>query len=71
MLSMTVEPECRQRPFVVSCTMTEPPSGVVAAAEHAPVREASKPLAQAIIHPTADRVDAYGATARVNSPAVH
>ena|ERR1700722_1139183 len=71
MLSMTVEPECRQRPFVVSYAMTGPGSGEVAAADDAPVREASKSLAQATIHPAADRVDAYGATARANSPAVH
>jgi len=71
MLSTTVEPECRQRPFVVSYAMTGPGSGEAAAAEDAPVREASKALAQATIHPAADRVAAYGATARANSPAVH
>jgi hypothetical protein len=71
MLSTTVEPEGRQRPFVVSCAMTGPGSGEVAAAEHAPVREASKPLAQAIIHPASDRVATHGATVRANSPAVH
>jgi hypothetical protein len=71
MLSTTVEPECRQRPFVVSYAMTGPGSGEVAAADDAPVREASKSLAQATIHPAAHRIDAYGATARVYSPAVH
>jgi hypothetical protein len=82
MLSTTVEPECRQRPFVVSYAMTGPGSGEVAAtvgshttigvaAGGAPAREATKVLAHNIIHPAADRVDAYGATARANSPAVH
>jgi hypothetical protein len=71
MLSTTVEPECRQRPFVVSYAMTGPGSGEVAAAENAPVREASKVLAHATIHPAADRVEAYGAAAWANSPAVH
>jgi hypothetical protein len=71
MLSTTVEPEYRQRPFVVSYAMTGPGSGKVAAADDAPVREASKALAQGIINPAADCVDAYGATARADSPAVH
>ena len=71
MLSTTVETECRQRPFVVSYAMTGPGSGVAAAADGAPAREATKVLAHATIHPAADRVDAYGATARANSPAVH
>jgi len=82
MLSTTVEPECRQRPFVVSYAMTGPRRGVAAdtvgsrttieaAADGAPAREATKVLAHATIHPAADRVDAYGATARANSPAVH
>jgi hypothetical protein len=71
MLSTTVEPECRQRPFVISYAMTGPRGGVAAAAEDAPPREATKVLAHATIHPAADRVDAYGATARANSPAVH
>ena len=70
MLSTTVEPEYRQRPFVVSYAMTGPGSGGVAAVDDVPVREASKALAQGIINPAADRVDAYGATARANSPAV-
>jgi hypothetical protein len=52
MLSTTVEPECRQRPFVIWSAMT-------------------KTLAHAAIHPATDHVDAYGATARTNSPAVH
>ena len=71
MLSTTVEPECRQRPFVISYAMTGPGSGEVAAAEDAPVREASKALAQDTIHPAAARVATYGATIRANSPAVH
>ena len=71
MLSTTVETECRQRPFVVSYAMTGPGSGEVAAANGARVREASKVLAHSTIHPAADRVEAYGATARANSPAVH
>jgi hypothetical protein len=71
MLSTTVEPECRQRPFVVSYAVTEPGGVEVASAEGAPAREATKVLAHATIHPAADRVDAYGATARANSPAVH
>jgi len=82
MLSTTVEPECRQRPFVMSHAMTGVGSCGAAdtigsrttigtAADEAPVREASKVLAHATIHPAADRVAAYGATARANSPAVH
>ena len=71
MLSTTVEPECRQRPFVVSYAMTGPGNGEIAAADGAPTREATKVLAHATIHPAADRVEAYGATARANSPAVH
>jgi len=71
MLSTTVEPECRQRPFVISYAMTGPGSAVAAAAEDAPVREASKALAQDTIHPAAARVATYGATIRANSPAVH
>jgi len=71
MLSTTVEPECRQRPFVVSYAMTGPGSGEIAAADGAPAREATKVFAHNIIHPAADRVDAYGATARANSPAAH
>jgi hypothetical protein len=70
MLSTTVEPECRQRPFVVSYTMTGPGSGEAAAAEYAPVREASKALAHTTIHPATDRVDAFG-DQRADSPAVH
>jgi hypothetical protein len=82
MLSTTVEPECRQRPFVISCAMACPRSGVAAdtvgpraaigaAAKDAPVPEATKVLGHATIHPAAVRVEAYGATARANSPAVH
>ena len=71
MLSTTVEPECRQRPFIISCVMTGPLSAAVAAAKDARVREASKVLAHSTIHPAVDHVDAYGATARANSPAVH
>jgi 3-hydroxyisobutyrate dehydrogenase-like beta-hydroxyacid dehydrogenase len=70
MLSTTVEPECRQRPFVMSYVMTEPRSEAVAA-DGAPAREATKVLAHATIHPAADRVEAYDATARAISPAVH
>ena len=82
MLSTTVEPECRQRPFVVSYAMTGPRSGVAAdivgprtaigaGADGAPERGVPNALAHGTIHPAADRVDAYGATARANSPAVH
>jgi hypothetical protein len=71
MLSTTVEPERRQRPFVMSYAVAGPRSGVAAAAEDAPAREATKVLAHATIHPASDPVDAYGATARANSPAVH
>jgi hypothetical protein len=71
MLSTTVGPECRQRPFIISYAMTGPGSGEVAAADVAPAREATKVFAHNIIHPAADRVDAYGTTARANSPAVH
>jgi hypothetical protein len=70
MLSTTVEPECRQRPFVVSYAMTGPGSGEAAPAEDAPVREASKALVQATIYPDADCVDAFG-DKRANSPVVH
>jgi len=71
MLSTIVEPECRQRPFVISYATTKPRSGEAAAAEDAPAREATKVLVHATIRPAADRVEAYGATARANSPAVH
>jgi hypothetical protein len=70
MLSTTVGPECRQRPFVISYAMTGPGSGEVAAAEDPPVREVSKGLAHATIHPAADRVEAFG-DKWANSPAVH
>jgi hypothetical protein len=71
MLSTTVEPECRQRPFVISYATTGPVTGQVAAAKDEPVREATKVLAHATIHPAADRVEVYGAAAWANSPAVH
>ena len=82
MLSTTVEPECRQRPFVISCAMAGPRSGVAAdtvgprtaigaGAGDAPERIAPKVLEHTTIHPAADRVEAYGATAPANSPAVH
>src|SRR5271163_1840253 len=71
MLSTTVEPEYRQRPLVVSYAMTGQGSGEAAAAQDPPVREASKTLAQATIHPAVDRVATYGATVRANSPAAH
>ncbi|MFZ0716676.1 hypothetical protein [Mycobacterium sp.] len=70
MLSTTVEPECLQRPFVTSYAMIGPRIGE-AAAHSAPTREATKVLADNIIHPTADRIEAYGATARAISTAVH
>jgi hypothetical protein len=70
MLSTTVEPECRQRPLVMSCAMTESRIGEGAAADQAPEREAANVLAHATIHPRPDRVAAYGITARANSPAV-
>jgi hypothetical protein len=82
MLSTTVEPECRQRPFVVSYAMTGPRGGVAAdtvgsrttieaAADGAPAREVTKVLVHNTIHPATDRVGAYGAAARAKSPAVH
>jgi hypothetical protein len=70
MLSTTVEPECRRRPFVISYAMTWPRSEA-AAADCARAREATKGLPHSAIHPAADRVDACGATAPANSPAVH
>jgi hypothetical protein len=69
MLSTTVEPECLQRPFVMSYVMTEPRSEAVAA-DGAPARQATKVLAHATIHPAPDRVKACGAVARAISPAV-
>ena len=71
MFSTAVEPECRQRPFIISWAMTGPRGGVAAAAEDVPAREATKVFAHATIHPAADRVEAYGAAAWANSPAVH
>ena len=70
MLSTTVEPECRRRPFIMSYAMTEPRSEP-AAADGAPAREATTVLAHAAIHPETDRVEAIGAIARANSPAVN
>jgi hypothetical protein len=69
MLSTTVEPECRRRPFIMSYAMTEPRSEAVAA-DGAPARKAIKVLAHATIQPAADRVKARGAAARAISPAV-
>ena len=71
MLSTTVEPECRQRPFVVSYAMTGAGSGEAAATEDAAVRDMPKTLVHNTIHPAVDRVEAYGTTARTISPAVH
>jgi hypothetical protein len=82
MLSTTVGPECRHRPFVMSGAMTWPSScsaadtagsraTIEAAARDASQRLVSNTVAHSTIHPAADRVDAYGATARANSPAVH
>src|ERR1700729_2224634 len=62
MLSTTVEPECRQRPFVVSYAMTGPGSGVAAdtvgprtaieaGADGAPERGVPNALAHSTIHP--------------------
>jgi hypothetical protein len=69
MLSTTVEPECPQRPFIMSYTMIEPRSDA-AAADGALAREATKVLAHATIQPASDRVEVYGATVRAISPAV-
>jgi hypothetical protein len=80
MLSTTVEPECRQRPFVVSYAMTGPRRGVAAdtvgsrtaiaaGAGDAPERIAPKILERSTIHPETDPVDAFG-DRRANSPAV-
>src|ERR1700730_4454723 len=70
MLSTTVEPECRQRPLVMSYATPPRRSGAAAAADGAPAREAIKVLAHTTIPPAAERVDAPGAIARANSPAV-
>ena len=70
MLSTTVDPECWQRPFVTWCAMTSPRTGE-AAADGAAAQDATKVLAYATIHPAADRVEGYDATARAISPAVH
>jgi hypothetical protein len=82
MLSTTVEPECRQRPLVMTYALTgprssaaadavDPHTAIGAAADCALAREATKALAHATIQPAADRVDVYGATARAISPAVN
>jgi hypothetical protein len=81
MLSTTVEPECRQRPFVISYAMAGPRSGLAAdtvgphtaigaGTGDAPERIAPKVLEHSPIHPEADPVDAFG-DKRANSPAVH
>lgn len=82
MLSTTVEPECRQRPLVMSYATPWPVSCSAAdtavsrttseaAAGHTTERIAPKVLAHSIIDPEADRIEACGATARANSAAVH
>jgi hypothetical protein len=83
MLSTTVEPECRQRPFVISCAMAGPRSGVAAdivgprtaigaSAGDTPERVARKVLAHRTIHPEADHLYTCSATTeRADSPAVH
>jgi hypothetical protein len=81
MLSTTVEPECRQRPFVISWAVTGPRGGVAAdtvgprrsigaGAGDAPERIAPKVLTHSTIHPEADPVDVFG-DRRASSPAVH
>jgi hypothetical protein len=81
MLSTTVEPECRQRPFVISCAMAGPRGDVAAdtigprtaigaGTGDAPERIAPKVLEHSTIHPQTDPVDAFG-DRRANSPAVH
>lgn len=69
MLSTTVEPECRQRPFVFSYAMAGPDSGAALTAQDTPVREASKALVGNTIHPEADHVHAFG-DRRAHLPAV-
>jgi len=82
MLSTTVEPECRQRPFVMSYAMTWPVSRsaadtagshttIEAGAVDAPGRVMPEVLAHSIIHPEADRIEVYGGTVRAHSAAVH
>jgi hypothetical protein len=63
MLSTTVEPKCPDTVYRRNV--------IEAAAGGAPRREATKIFAHATIHPAADRVEAYCATAPANSPAVH
>jgi hypothetical protein len=70
MLSTTAEPECPQRPFVISCTMTEP-AGAELTADCTPAPKTTKALARATIHSAADRVKADGSTVRANLPAVY
>jgi hypothetical protein len=81
MLSTTVEPECRQRPFVMSYAMTGLGScsaadtvgsrmTIGAGAGDAPERIAPKVFMHSTIHPEADSLDAFG-DRRANSPAVH
>jgi hypothetical protein len=81
MLSTTVEPECRQRQFVISCAMAGPRGDVAAdtvgprtaigaGTGDAPERIAPKVLEHSTIHPQTDPVDAFG-DRRANSPAVH
>jgi hypothetical protein len=71
MHSTTAEPECPQRPFVISCTMTEPAGAERAVADGTPAPKTTKAMARATIHSAADRVKAYWSTVRANSPAVH
>jgi hypothetical protein len=82
MLSTTVEPKCRRRPFVMSYAMTWPgswtaadtagsPTTIEAGARRTPERTAPKVLVYSTIHPEADRVEAYCSTVPANSPAVH
>ncbi len=80
MLSTTVEPEYRQRPFDISYAMTGPHGGVAAnivgrrtaiaaGAGDAPERIAAKVLERSTIHAEADPVDAFG-DKRADSAAV-
>jgi hypothetical protein len=62
MLSTTVEPECRRRPFDIWSPNT---------VDKTPEREATNALAHATIHPADDHFEAYGNTAPANSAAVH
>ena len=78
MLSTTVEPECRQRPFVISYAMTGPRSGMAADTSACARRSGTrqhekrqKSWRKAPFTPQPIRVATYGATVRANSPAVH